>query len=113
MMIAGESPVVALHDAVAVAAGFPLLSGVTLELGAATLTVVTGANGAGKTSLLRLLGGLVPLSSGSGTVAGVDLASGDLRMLRLAAGPQRERRCSPPRPDVSYNTAVMQPAWVG
>ena len=79
-------PVVALHDAVVFAGGFPLLSGVDLDLGAGTLSVVTGANGAGKTSLLRLLGGLVALSGGTGTVAGVDLGSGDLRQLRRRVG---------------------------
>jgi heme exporter protein A len=79
-------PVVALHDAVVFAGGFPLLSGVDLELRERTLNVVTGANGAGKTSLLRLLGGLVGLSGGQGLVAGVDLASGDLRQLRRRVG---------------------------
>jgi heme exporter protein A len=85
-MPVAPSPVVALHDAVVFAGGFALLSGVDLELHAGTLNVVTGANGAGKTSLLRLLGGLVGLSSGKGEVAGIDLASGDLRQLRRRVG---------------------------
>lgn len=66
--------------------GFPLLSGVTLQIAPGTLSVVTGANGAGKTSLLRLLGGLVSLSSGAGVVNGVDLRQGDLRELRRRIG---------------------------
>jgi heme ABC exporter ATP-binding subunit CcmA len=78
--------VVELCDAVVLTDGFPLLSGVTLELEAGTLNVVTGANGAGKTSLLRLLGGLVALSSGSGIVNGVDLRTGDRRDLRRRVG---------------------------
>jgi heme ABC exporter ATP-binding subunit CcmA len=78
--------VVALRDAVVLADGFPLLSGVTLDLDAGSLTVVTGANGAGKTSLLRLLGGLATLSSGTGVVGGVDLRTGDLRQLRRRVG---------------------------
>jgi heme ABC exporter ATP-binding subunit CcmA len=65
--------------------GFPLLSGVNLELAASSLNVVTGANGAGKTSLLRLLAGLVTLTSGAGVVAGVDL-KGDVRELRRRVG---------------------------
>lgn len=81
-----RSLVVELRDAVVLTGGFPLLSGVNLEIERATLTVVTGANGAGKTSLLRLLGGLVPLSSGSGTASGVDLKNGDLRELRRRVG---------------------------
>jgi heme ABC exporter ATP-binding subunit CcmA len=80
------SPVVQLRDAVVLISGFPLLSGVNLELAPSSLTVVTGANGAGKTSLLRLLGGLVTLSSGSGVVSGIDLKSGDLRELRRRVG---------------------------
>src|ERR1700722_8408859 len=81
-----RSLVVELHDAVVLVGGFPLLSGVHLEIESASLTVVIGANGAGKTSLLRLLGGLVPLSSGSGTSSGVDLRTGDLRELRRRVG---------------------------
>jgi heme exporter protein A len=78
--------VVELCDAVVLTDGFPLLSGVTLEFETGTLNVVTGANGAGKTSLLRLLGGLVALSSGSGIVNGVDLRTGDRRDLRRRVG---------------------------
>lgn len=81
-----SSPVVVLRDAVVLVSGFPLLSGVNLELDAGSLSVVTGANGAGKTSLLRLLGGLAVLSSGAGTVSGIDLRSGDLRELRRRVG---------------------------
>jgi heme exporter protein A len=80
------SPVVALHDAVVISNGFPLLSGVDLELAPASLSVVTGANGAGKTSLLRLLAGLDSLTSGQGVVAGIDLAIGDRRQLRRRVG---------------------------
>ncbi len=58
--MSSPTPVVVLRDAVMLADGYPLLSGVTLDLDAGTLTVVTGANGAGKTSLLRLLGGSRP-----------------------------------------------------
>lgn len=77
---------VTLRDAVVLVNGFPLLSGVNLDLAAGSLSVVTGANGAGKTSLLRLLGGLVVLSSGTGEVSGVDLSHGDLRELRRRVG---------------------------
>jgi len=79
-------PVVRLRNAVVVTNGFPLLSGVDLELPAESLTVLTGANGAGKTSLLRLLGGLVPLTSGEGSVAGVPLGAENRRALRRTVG---------------------------
>src|SRR5271154_2498165 len=84
--MSNASPVVELRDAVVMVGGFPLLSGVTLEMPPGSLTVVTGANGAGKTSLLRLLGGLVTLTNGYGVVSGVDLKTGDLRELRRRVG---------------------------
>ena len=81
-----SGPLVHLVDAVVFANGFPLLSGVDLDVTPGSLSVVTGANGAGKTSLLRLLAGLVPLSSGEGTVCGIELRKGDLRQLRRRVG---------------------------
>ena len=78
--------VATLHGAVAMVNGFPILSGVDLDLRASSLTVLVGANGAGKTSLLRLLAGLVGLSAGEATVLGVDLAKGDRRLLRRHIG---------------------------
>jgi heme ABC exporter ATP-binding subunit CcmA len=84
--VADPSPVVSLRDAVVLVGGYPLLSGVNLDVERGSLTVITGANGAGKTSLLRLLGGLVSLSGGSGVVTGVDLTLGDLRELRRRVG---------------------------
>lgn len=78
--------VATLYGAVALVNGFPILSGVDLDLRASSLTVLVGANGAGKTSLLRLLAGLVGLSAGEATVLGVDLAKGDRRLLRRHVG---------------------------
>jgi len=81
-----DQVVVRLANAVVMSRGFPLLSGADLEIERASLNVVTGANGSGKTSLLRLLGGLDALTSGEGSVVGVDLLSGDLRLLRRRVG---------------------------
>jgi heme ABC exporter ATP-binding subunit CcmA len=75
-----------LGGAVSMANGFALLSGVDLELRTSSLTVLVGANGAGKTSLLRLLAGLIGLSAGEGSVLGLDLASVDRRHLRRRVG---------------------------
>ncbi len=66
--------------------GFPLLSGVDLELRPSSLTVLVGANGAGKTSLLRLLAGLIGLSAGEGSVLGLNLATVDRRHVRRRVG---------------------------
>jgi heme ABC exporter ATP-binding subunit CcmA len=81
-----EGSSVNLHGAVSMSGGFPLLSGVDLELFPSSLTVLVGANGAGKTSLLRLLAGLVGLSAGMGSVLGLDLATIDRRQLRRRVG---------------------------
>jgi len=78
--------VVTLNQAVVLSGGFPLLSGVDLHIQPQSLTVLVGSNGAGKTSLLRLLGGLAGLSAGSGQVLGTDLATGDRRLLRRQVG---------------------------
>lgn len=84
MTVEGTS--VVLCDAVSLVNGFPLLSGVDVELHSSSLTVLVGANGAGKTSLLRLLAGLIGLSTGEGSVLGMDLATVDRRQLRRRVG---------------------------
>ena len=85
-MTTPDATSVHLRDAVSMVSGFPLLSGVELELHSSSLTVVVGANGAGKTSLLRLLAGLIGLTSGEGSVLGLDLATVDRRQLRRRVG---------------------------
>jgi heme ABC exporter ATP-binding subunit CcmA len=74
-MVASMAPAIRLRSAVALQGRFPVLSGVDLDLGLGQVLVVLGANGAGKTSLLRLLAGLVPLTSGEAEVLGADLRS--------------------------------------
>jgi heme ABC exporter ATP-binding subunit CcmA len=68
-------PVVHLRAAVALAGRFPALAGVDFSLGQGEVAVVIGANGAGKTSLLRACAGLLPVTSGEATVLGVDLTT--------------------------------------
>ena len=75
-----------LSDAVVTVDGFPVLSGVTTSIAAEGLTILRGPNGSGKTSLLRLLGGLHALTRGSGEVLGVDLVNGDRRQVRRRVG---------------------------
>ena len=69
------APVVHFRVAVALAGRFPALSGVDLSLDKGEVVVVVGANGAGKTSLLRACAGLLPVTSGEATVLGVDLTT--------------------------------------
>lgn len=79
------APAIRLRSAVALSGRFPLLSGVDLDLEEGEVLVALGANGAGKTSLLRLLAGLVHLSAGEGSVLGHDLGR-DPREVRRRVG---------------------------
>lgn len=67
------APVVLLRAAVATTGRFPALAGVDLELGPGEVVALEGANGAGKTSVLRVCAGLLALSAGEATVLGHDL----------------------------------------
>ncbi|HEX3795111.1 MAG TPA: heme ABC exporter ATP-binding protein CcmA [Acidimicrobiales bacterium] len=67
------APVVQFRAAVALAGRFPALAGVDLSLQTGEVVVVVGANGAGKTSLLRACAGLLPVTSGVAEVLGIDL----------------------------------------
>src|ERR1700722_5535526 len=69
------APVVHFRAAVALAGRFPALAGVDLSLDQGEVVVVTGANGAGKTSLLRACAGLLPVTSGQASVLGGDLTT--------------------------------------
>ena len=50
--------------------GSHILRGLSFELKAGEITVVMGRNGVGKTTLLKSLMGVVPVTSGSITLAG-------------------------------------------
>ena len=69
------APVVQFRAAVALAGRFPALAGVDLSLHTGEVVLVVGANGAGKTSLLRACAGLLPVTSGEAWILGVDLTA--------------------------------------
>ena len=69
------APVVQFRAAVALAGRFPALAGVDLSVETGEVVLVVGANGAGKTSLLRACAGLLPVTAGEAQVLGVDLVA--------------------------------------
>ena len=76
------APAIRLRSAVALQGRFPVLSGVDLDLDMGQVVVILGANGAGKTSLLRLLAGLIPVTSGEAEVLGADLVTSSREVRR-------------------------------
>jgi len=71
--------------AVALVGRFPVLAGVDLDVAAGDVVLLQGANGAGKTSILRACAGLLRISSGQATVLGADLVH-DQRAVRRRVG---------------------------
>ncbi|HXW81742.1 MAG TPA: heme ABC exporter ATP-binding protein CcmA [Acidimicrobiales bacterium] len=76
---------VCLRDAVALAGRYPLLAGADLDVRTGEILVLKGANGAGKTSLLRVVAGVLPLAAGEATVLGL-CPTVDARELRRRVG---------------------------
>ena len=79
------APAVHLRSAVALLGAFPALAGVDLEVETGDILLVRGANGAGKTSLLRACAGLLPVIDGEAVVLGHDLRA-DRRTVRRQVG---------------------------
>jgi heme ABC exporter ATP-binding subunit CcmA len=78
-------PVIRFRSAVALVGRFPVLAGVDLDVRAGEVVMLQGANGAGKTSLLRACAGLLRVVSGEATVLGEDLIA-DPRAVRRRVG---------------------------
>lgn len=64
-----------LTDVVVAIGGFPALAGVNLDVKSGELVALRGANGTGKSTLLRLCAGLLPLTRGSARVLATDMAT--------------------------------------
>lgn len=63
-----------------------VLRGVDLTIGAGEFVAIIGANGAGKTSLLQAIAGVVPVPKRTVRVGGVDVARADRRALSRRVG---------------------------
>ncbi len=76
---------VRLRAAVALLGGFPVLAGADLDVAPGEVVLLQGANGAGKTSVLRVCAGLLQVVSGAAEVLGCDLVA-DRRAVRRRVG---------------------------
>ena len=76
---------VRLRGVVALAGRYPVLAGADLDVRHGEIVVLRGANGAGKTSLLRVMAGLLPLAAGEALVLDLD-PTADARRLRRQVG---------------------------
>jgi heme ABC exporter ATP-binding subunit CcmA len=71
----GSTTAIRLDGVVVALGGFPALAGVDVLVRSGELVALRGANGTGKSTLLRLCAGLTPLTRGSASVLGLDLAT--------------------------------------
>ncbi len=69
---AGTTPAVALQDVVRRFGQFEAVRGVTFSIERGSVVGLLGANGAGKSTVIRILCGLLPPNSGTVNVAGLD-----------------------------------------
>jgi heme ABC exporter ATP-binding subunit CcmA len=76
---------VSLRGAIVLLGRFPALAGVDLTVEPGEIVLLQGANGAGKTTVLRLCAGLLPLADGEAEVLGHDLAT-DRQSVRRRVG---------------------------
>ena len=86
--LALDEPVVSFRD-VHLAFDRPILRGVSLDLNPGETKVVLGGSGSGKTTILRLILGLLKPDAGTIMVAGMnvaDLTEDELRPVRLRVG---------------------------
>ena len=77
--------VVEMQDAVVVYGDFPALAGVTISVGKGEILLLQGANGAGKSTILRACAGLTPIVRGTATVLGTDMRT-DRKAVRQRVG---------------------------
>jgi len=75
-----------LDDVSLLRAGTQILNGVNLEVQASDRWVILGANGSGKTSLLKIAGLYLHPSSGVVNVLGYELGKSDIRKIRNLVG---------------------------
>lgn len=88
----------------------PILHGISLELPRGCMAGLIGRNGAGKTTFMRTVMGLIPASSGTVRIGGADVGSlpGHRRAAAGVGYMPEDRRLVP---DLTVEENVMVPAW--
>ena len=81
-----ESPLIHLDDTAVMAGSVQILRGLDVSVGSGEILGIFGANGAGKTTFLRLVATLISPSAGSGTVLGASLTGQDRYDVRHRIG---------------------------
>ncbi len=70
----GSAPLLEMVNATAFYGDLQALFGITLSVNAGEIVTLIGANGAGKTTILRLISGMKPISGGALRFAGQDVS---------------------------------------
>lgn len=79
----------------------PALMSINLNIPAGAMIALTGANGAGKSSILRIVQGLYQPQAGAVTIDGVDIRQLSPKLLRRAIA------CAPQKIDLFYGTIAQ------
>lgn len=100
-----------MRDAKVMIGAVEALRGVSLDIAEGDIVGLTGRNGAGKTTAIKAIMGLVPLRSGSIVFDGVDLATVPVHARAgMGIGYMPEDRGLVPELTVEEN--ILLPAWV-
>lgn len=100
-----------MRDVMVMIGEVEILRGFSLDIPEGSIVGLSGRNGAGKTTVMRAIMGLVPLRAGSIVVDGVDLANVPIHgRAGMGIGYMPEDRALVPELTVEEN--MLLPAWV-
>jgi len=80
-----SGPAVSINDVVIKFGAFTAVNGVSFDVARGEVFGLLGPNGSGKTTLIRALCGLIPITSGGGTLLGYDVTK-DVEAVRARVG---------------------------
>ncbi|NNN20486.1 MAG: ABC transporter ATP-binding protein [Acidimicrobiales bacterium] len=77
---------IALKNVISLVGDYPVLAGINFDAKNGEIILLRGSNGSGKTSLLRLIAGLIPVSRGNASVLGISLDGSSGNQIRSEIG---------------------------